>query len=273
MAKKLILSKEELNKALQMYEEGKSLREVSEHLGYSRGAITKILKENGVVIRSTKETSRMYTHNFRYFNEIDTEEKAYWLGFIYADGFIESKRKHGEQKMGITLSSKDKAHLEKFKSSIGATNPILDYVGSGFGPTSVFSKILLTSQDTVEDLKKHGVVEQKTFKTTFPKIEEELIPHFIRGYFDGDGTISVYEDSFKFGFSGSLDFLTSIKSFFSESEAKVLQDKNIYCFKIGGTHKACSMLHTIYKDASIFLDRKYSLYQIVYEKYGESQGI
>ena len=272
MAKKLILSEEKLAKAIKMYEEGNSLRSISTTLGHSRGAITKILKENNVSIRTTKETSRRYTHNFDYFEVIDTQEKAYWLGFIYADGFIESKRKHGEQKVGITLSVKDKNHLEKFKASIQATNPILDYTGGGFDPEAVFSKILLTSQKTVDDLKRHGVIENKTFILTFPDLEKELVPHFIRGYFDGDGTISIYEDAFKFGFSGNLEFLTSVKNFFPESKAQIEKDKNIYCFRIGGTKKAFKMLHTIYEDANIFLDRKHQLYQLAYKKYGESQG-
>ncbi len=273
MAKKLILSEEKLAKAIKMYEEGNSLRSIATALGHSRRAITKILKENGVRIRTTKETSRRYTHNFDYFEVIDTQEKAYWLGFIYADGFIESKRKHGEQKVGITLSVKDKKHLEKFKASIQATNPILDYIGGGFDSEAVFSKILLTSQKTVDDLKRHGVTERKTFTLTFPDLKKELVPHFIRGYFDGDGTISVYENGFKFGFSsGSLEFLTSIKNFFSESNAQIRKDKSIYCFTIGGTKKAFKMLHKIYEDANIFLDRKYQLYQSIYEKYGESQG-
>lgn len=273
MAKKLILSEEKLAKAIRMYEEGNSLRSISTALGHSRGAITKILKENDVSMRTTKETSRRYTHNFDYFEVIDTQEKAYWLGFIYADGFIESKRKHGEQKVGITLSVKDKSHLEKFKVSIQATNPILDYTGGGFDPEAVFSKILLTSQKTVDDLKRHGVMEHKTFTLTFPDLEKELVPHFIRGYFDGDGTISVYENTFKFGFSGNLEFLTSIKNFFPESKAQIEKDKNIYCFRIGGTKKAFKMLHKIYEDANIFLDRKHQLYQLTYKKYGESQGI
>ncbi len=272
MAKKLILSEEKLAKAIKMYEEGNSLRSISTALGHSRGAITRILKENGVSMRTTKETSRRYTHNFDYFEVIDTQEKAYWLGFIYADGFIESKRKHGEQKVGISLSVKDKNHLEKFKTSIQATNPILDYTGGGFDSEAVFSKILLTSQKTVDDLKRHGVMENKTFILTFPDLEKELVPHFIRGYFDGDGTISVYENAFKFGFSGNLEFLTSIKKFFPESKAQIKKDKNIYCFRIGGTKKAFKMLHKIYEDANIFLDRKYQLYQLAYEKYGESQG-
>lgn len=270
MAKKLVLSQEKLDKAIKMYEEGNSLRKISETLGHSRGPITRILKENGVEMRTTKETSRKYTHRFDYFDVIDTQEKAYWLGFIYADGFIESKREHGEQKVGITLSAKDKTHLEKFKKAIGATNPILDYVGGGFNSESVFSKILLTSQKTVDDLKRHGVMEQKTFKITFPELEDVLIPHFIRGYFDGDGTISVYDHGFKFGFSGNFTFLTSIKSFFCESNADILEDKDIYCFKVGGTVKAFNMLHKIYEDSTIFLDRKYELYRIVHEKYSEN---
>jgi len=270
MPKKLVLQEKELSELISLYKNGNSIRVISKELNHSRKTLSRILVENGVPIRNTSETSRMYSHDFDYFKNIDSEKKAYWLGFFYADGFVESKRPHGAQKFGITLSSKDSDHLAKFKSDIKSTNPILEYKGSGYNKDGYFSRILMTSQTTVNDLKRHGVVEQKTFKLDFPVIEKSLVRHFIRGYFDGDGYISVSKKSFVFGFSGREEFLLKIKEFFETSKANVLSDKSIYSFKIGGTLAAANQLDKIYKDATVFLDRKFEKYKIVYNKYSES---
>lgn len=271
MPKKYVPTKDELNFIIKEYcENKKSLKDISDKIHRSKSTISNILKENNITIRSTKETSRKYTHNFDFFEEINTEEKAYWLGFIYADGFIETKRQYGEQKFGITLAIKDKDHLEKFKASINATNPILEYKGSGYNKEGFFCKILLTSQKTVDDLKKYGVVENKTLSLKFPQnLRQDLIMHFIRGYFDGDGHITIANTQFHFGFSGTENMLMNIKNNFN-SQADILKDKNIYSFKIGGTIKALKELNKIYENANIYLERKYNAYKIIYKKYSEN---
>ena len=66
---------------------------------------------------------RLYTLNENFFETIDTEDKAYWLGFIYADGYI-TKSKTGQHNLGIKLSIKDLAHLQKFALDIKTNKPI-----------------------------------------------------------------------------------------------------------------------------------------------------
>ena len=272
MPSKLIFSEEKTNEIINLYNDNVSLINIGKKFHHSRETIKKLLESNNIIIRTTKETSRKYIHDFNYFENIDSEHKAYWLGFIYADGFIESKRQYGSQKFGITLSIKDKDHLYKFKEDIQATNPILDYVGSGYNKNGYFSKILLSSQKTVDDLKKHGVLENKTFILKFPNIPNHLYKHFIRGYLDGDGYISVNDNICYFGFTGSYDMLMEIKKFFNSS-GNIQKDKTVYSFKMGGTKKTIYELSKIYNDSSIYLDRKYEKYKIALEKFGESQGI
>ncbi|MTK11827.1 MAG: hypothetical protein F8N39_06990, partial [Clostridiaceae bacterium] len=192
MAGKYQMLQEELDTIINSYLSGKSLREMEKETLHCRSYLSKVLKANGINIRDNTSNSRKYTHNENFFEGINNELNAYWLGFIYADGFIESKRKNCGQKFGITLNSIDEEHLYKFKSHIAATNPIKHYLASGYNPNGNFSKILITSQKTVEDLKRLGVKENKTLNLTFPddkKVSNCLIRHFIRGYFDGDGTI------------------------------------------------------------------------------------
>jgi hypothetical protein len=138
---------------------------------------------------------RKYTLNENYFEIIDSEEKSYWLGFIYADGFI-TKRKpgHGQHVLGITLAEKD--HVEKFANSIGTNKPVKTYEKkNAFGKkngSSYEHKLALISNKLVSDIEKLGVVENKTFLLSeIPTIPKEYIKDFIRGYFDGDGSVFI----------------------------------------------------------------------------------
>lgn len=136
---------------------------------------------------------RKYTLNEDYFETIDSEDKAYWLGFIYADGFI-TKRKpgFGQNILGITLAEKD--HLEKFADSIKTNKPVKTYEKkNSYGKKNGVSfehKLALISNKLVSDIEKLGVVENKTFLLSeLPNIPKEFIRDFIRGYFDGDGSV------------------------------------------------------------------------------------
>ena len=99
MAKKNIFTEDEIQEIISKYNNGKSLRQLATEYKYGRNTLSKIVKENEIKIRSNTINSRKYHHDEDYFKSIDTEEKAYWLGFLYADGFIESKRLHSSQNL------------------------------------------------------------------------------------------------------------------------------------------------------------------------------
>ena len=267
MPAKKIFSQQEKEYIIKSYKEGKSLRTLSTELGYARKTLSNLLKESEIIIRDNTKNSRKYYHNEDFFEVIDTEEKAYWLGFIYADGFIQSKIENRSQQVGITLSIVDKNHLVKFKESLEATNPIFDYVGSGYNEDGVFSRILLTSQKTVDDLKRHGVHEQKTYDLTFPDfLRKDLVHHFVRGYFDGDGSInyqirySCEYKSYQIGFTGSLDVIQGINKFFGKNN-KPHKKGNAYQINYAGTNQVHRLIDIMYHDATIYLDRKYEKVQ------------
>lgn len=255
------------------YQNGKSLRQIAKEYHVSRNRISKILKENNIEIRYSNLTSKRYFCNENFFEKIDNEEKAYWLGFIYADGFITTKRKHGSQSLGITLSIKDIDHLEKFKKSINSTHKINTYLYHGFEkegyPATKCSRILIPSQKIVNDLKKHGVVENKTKILIFPKIKNDLLNHFLRGYLDGDG--SLFEDSrgtYGLSFNGTKEFLEGINTFLQTNQ-KISRDKTIYSIRYSGNLKVLKVCNVIYKDATIYMDRKYNKYVKLLNKYTE----
>lgn len=146
-----ILSQEEINEIVSMYQNNISLREIERRTKHGRPAITKMLETLG--IKNTQGNHyRYYFFNFNFFEEINNELSAYWLGFLYADGCIEKQNKYGEQSFKIAIHKKDQELLEKFKEDIQSTYPIRKDSSRGQDHEQVIQQ--LRSQKTVEDLKK-----------------------------------------------------------------------------------------------------------------------
>ena len=280
MPKKTVLLYEDLAELVADYNSGQTLRQLEHKYPYGRKTLSKLLKETGVNIRDNTENSRRYYHDEDYFEVIDTPEKAYWLGFIYADGFIESKRIGcGNQKLGITLAECDADHLDKFKQHIFSTNPIKVYAGSGYCAEGRYAKILLTSQKMVNDLKNKGVHENKTYELNFPStkiVSKKLQRHFVRGYFDGDGSLSYWtrhgvtkeSRNYLLGFTGTYSVLDGINSFFGK-KLIIKPHNEAHEINFGGNQQLKKFLKLLYKDATVYLDRKYEIY-LDFLKYSES---
>jgi intein/homing endonuclease len=195
--------------------------------------------------------------NNNVFNNIDTEEKAYWLGFIFADGYVSENRNALE----LSLKLSDIGHLQKFYSFINCEREVKH--DSFRCRLSVSNKILINS------LKNLGCVQKKSLIIKFPNINDDLIRHFIRGYFDGDGCItkklksSVKYDSLSIC-SGSKEFLISLITHFnnftkSNCNQKGFKPKNLNIYLIAfSCSQFKNFLNWIYKDSKIYLDRKYN---------------
>jgi hypothetical protein len=185
-------SEDEENAIKEEYLNGDSSVTLGKKYHCHPSVILSIVRRNGGNTRNNKENSRLYTHNETFFEVIDTEQKAYWLGFFYADGYVSSvQNKH---LTGLSLSVVDKEHIEKFKNDINATNPIKIYTPtlSGYSDDD-YCRILLSSETTYKQLIMQGVLEHKTsILMPPPHVPLHLKRHFIRGYFDGDGCITYY---------------------------------------------------------------------------------
>ena len=246
--------------------------------GYPNTNTTKIGKEFKIAPKILVEYIKQYYPDVRiyrvaFFNEcifdtIDTEEKAYWLGFIYADGTIsssplsESKNKNYEFELSLGL--KDVEHLKKFARFIGWEDHVsIDSFRCRF---SVNSKHLWNV------LNNYGCTPQKSLTLKFPIIESfndlSLIRHFIRGYWDGDGCLS-YTDSEhtnpNISVIGTSNFLMGIQKYLPlNKEYKLniqhLESQNITKnFQIGG-REAIRIAEYLYGNSNIYLNRKYEKY-------------
>ena len=158
--------------------------------GVGERIVRKILLENKIHIRSQSEAAiianiqrRQFNLNDNYFSS-ENERMAYLLGFLASDGTIDKKN----NRIKIGLYSVDKDFLIKIKKELGYEGDILDYqTSNGFN----VSELTFTSQQIKKDLAKYNIVPNKTFTYTFPEsLNKKYWIDFIRGYFDGDGSVS-----------------------------------------------------------------------------------
>ena len=272
-------SEELEEKIVKLYEQNISpyqmVKIIPELSGKRPSVIYGILKRKGIeshkkcpLTDEQRLKRRKYNVNDAYFENIDTEHKAYWLGFIYADGFINTT----EDVVGISLNKEDEEHLEKFKKDIEFEGNIHHYKGKGFTNTD-YVRIIIRSKIMKQHLIKLGVYENKTNILSFPTINQiprELMIHFIRGYIDGDGCIT-YGHTQKNGkrnyslkIIGTLDIIQSIQ-YILKTNVKLERrypERNIdnYSLTIGGNKQLKRILDELYGNATIFLDRKYNRY-------------
>ena len=124
----------------------------------------------------------MHQFNHNYFKTIDTEEKAYILGFLYADGY------NSDKQVVIAQLEQDVDILEKINKALDADNQIKRKLQSTNNKT--VCQLCYSSIDMCTDLTNLGCFRNKSLACTFPTfLDKSLIRHFIRGYFDGDGCV------------------------------------------------------------------------------------
>lgn len=172
-----------------LYLQNNSMFKIAKQLKISPRTVKKILQEQSVeIFDNNKYKSK--TFNQTYFDTIDTSEKAYWLGFIYADGNI-TKRKISDR-FQIKLNLEDISHLYKLKDCLCSNHSIGKYkMNTKYGLIK-YCMFAISNQHLVDSLLDKGVVYQKTKQLKFPStkvLPKEYVSHFIRGYFDGDGSI------------------------------------------------------------------------------------
>lgn len=228
-----------------------------------------ILKRNG---RIHIIGNKKYYVNDNYFEKIDSEEKAYWLGFLYADGYVRmSSGRSGHLK--LKLKNTDRNHIEKFREALKSNYPIIDgkenfKVGER-KYTSFTSSINIYNTKIVHDLFKLGCLNNKTFKIRLPELENELMIHFIRGYFDGDGCVYKQKNknnSYKITIVGNNNFIIDIKEHlikigkFENNDFSIIQKKTYTLLSINKYLSSLKFYHYIYQMSSVYLDRKKEKY-------------
>ena len=247
----------DIDKVKEEYVSGDSTVALSKRYGVPASTIASRLAKVGVKLRSNKQNSRRFEVNHGYFTDIDTEEKAYWLGFMFADGYVTST---AGKRVGCTLSSRDKDHLEKFAKSIDATYSVKTYTGvTTYGPVE-YSRLLVASDQMYDDLVRHGCVERKSNVLVPPTtVPESLEFAFIRGYIDGDGAIAIHKGAksgFRIKIIGTLEIIEWIAARF-EGGAPYKDKRHDYAWQVDVPFNEYAW-EKLYEKSSISLDRKFA---------------
>lgn len=274
MGTKRIFTKEETELMIKMYRNGETYSCISKIIKTKPSKISEHLRllgygkrpKNTLKHHEYLSASRKNSIDEKFFETINSESKAYWLGFLYADGYVCKKYdRDGHEKGGsieLCLKTDDKYHIQKFLDDIKSSAPIRHREITLNGNKYSAERTCVTSIKLVHDLIKHGCVENKSLilkaPTTVPK---ELLHHFIRGYFDGDGCVAFYPDRYSYTFSiiGTQDILNFIayESKISSFDIRSFEHKNCFELKIYSKKEIGKFHNYIYKDKTIFLERKY----------------
>lgn len=243
--------------------------------GVCRSAVSKLLNRRNIQLNHNLSTyARKYTLNELFFQEIDNEAKAYFLGLLYADGYNDSKR----SRVVLSLLDIDKEIIEIFKKEIQYDGPISFSNRKKKNPiwNNAYS-ISVCSNRLCKDLINLGCFNKKTLILNFPTNEQvpnHLLRHFIRGYFDGDGCVGLYakRKSSSISIVSTLNFCLrlkeiiinnlDIKPLISSPKHCLLRNNNITKnLNFGGNVQVKNFLDWIYKDSTVFLKRKYLKYK------------
>ncbi len=256
---KIDFTEVEKQEIINLYLSGKGTVEISKKYSVSFSWVNEFLKSRNVKIRNRSQASRIFKINEHYFDKIDSEEKAYWLGFIFADGCNTRKG------FTISISRKDKDHLNKIKNVLYDDNRynIKDAYAFCKGKKYKISQFWLTSKYLSGVLSGLGAIPAKSLVLKFPEwIDKLLIRHFIRGYFDGDGCLHVYRNRATATFSliGTNEFLNSVNSILKNKIGLIeccMSKRNRVWYLTTTRHNNLKLIYDwFYSDADLFLSRK-----------------
>lgn len=250
------------------YNTSYNFNELADIFSYSKRAISKVLKEANI---NTKRINR-YCLNENYFKLIDSEQKAYILGLIYADGYVGNKDYNN-----IVLGLKDKEIIYEIASIIEYTGPIRKSKKGGYENSKESYVLNFSSKIMAEDLRKIGLYPNKSLSIAeLPSLRDDLIRHFIRGYFDGDGSIILSKHtsyhivngnmkkyiypSYSFGLLETEMFLKNIALITNFNHVKIINTRTekIKELRVCAKCEFLNIFNYLYEGSTICLNRKYN---------------
>lgn len=262
-------SAEDIQNICERYRQGESMQSLA--ASYQRGTIKpikRILEQNGVTLRTNDEAIHKYHCNYHYFDQIDTPNKAYILGFLYADGCNYMNDKTATYHWQIELQRQDADILRDMMRELEYDGKLREVTHHYTDRQDVDSVMFYVCNHHMCDaLCRVGVHPHKTYTTTWPEwMPEKLVPHFIRGLLDGDGSISLYNAA---TIDGTPGLIAPMRQVIEETLG--IKTTMRRCGNPGGTvefgvygNNTLCFLDWIYKDADLKLKRKYDRYVSMY---------
>jgi len=266
--------------------EGQTLQQIGDRLGRSRERIRQLMERYGI--------SRRYFHSYRMphgfkmldysknysnkrdraFEKIEDQETAYWVGFLLADGTV--------YRGSLVLAIKDKDHIMKFKHFLGCNSPIVEAPSTNWETYEPIWILRIGCNRIIHDLAKYRVINKKTHNKRIENIPDGYISHFIRGFFDGDGCVSVnshkkhpsWIPSLQLTFTSNKKMIENIQSVLVQycdvKKAKFFQSKQYHTSFIlsFSAKQARNVAKWMYSDANVFMTRKKKIFDEYMQLYG-----
>lgn len=280
---KIKSSPELTEKIISFYLSGKDTYQTAKEYKCSQTFVTNILKKNNITRRSTHSYTTRYISNENFFDVIDCENKAYFLGLMYADGNNYIKGCHSYE-ISIKLQEQDKIILETFRDLISPKSEVK--IKPDKSTPNIHYQLKINSKKMSKQLSDLGCVPNKSLILEFPQfIDAKLIVHFIRGYFDGDGSIYNKKPK-KTGYINYAWQITSTNMFNNKVKSIIEDLLKVHCsqslsrpktnkitttLSVGGNLQVMKVLDWLYKDATIYLPRKYEKY-LEFKNYSSSKS-
>lgn len=217
---KKILTQEQEEVILQNYHNC-TAKELAEKFNVSQSKITQIWRQHGLI---GKENRVYKINNQKYFNIITSVDQAYFLGFIGSDGCVYHSNYNKQDILRISIQKEDVKILELFKQCLETDKPI-------YTTKEKYASLEISSQQIFDDLCALNLKPRKTYSNTIANIDDNLMPHLIRGYFDGDGTIRRSAQSdVEISISGYYNNMEKIQSFLEKHNifSTFIEDKRKY---------------------------------------------
>lgn len=257
------LSKADKEKLCAMYGEGiYTFKDLSDIFAISPTAIKGLLNRRGYIAKPQSELQRKYTLNESFFDHIG-EVQAYFLGILYADGYNDTDR----NAINLSLKESDADILTRLNIEIGSNRPLQFINAKKYNDNNSNQRRLVISSKKISTrVAELGCTKNKTFTIKYPEwITPAMSNHFVRGYFDGDGCIM----DTSVNIVGTLDFCDGLADIFMgigilnpyiRARHKE-RGHNIRMIEVSGRRQCKILLDWVYKDATIYLHRKYEKYQ------------
>lgn len=245
------------NDIINMYLSGLSTNKIAKYFNANQSNIWKLLSKNNIKTRD-KTT---YTVNESYFEKVDTQEKAYILGWMYSDGNVMKDR------WRIQIQQQDSYILEWIAKEVGYNGPLYTIPPRKQHSGRKWQTCLNVSRSKmVKDLEKLGCMMKKSLVIKFPDesvVPPHLKPHFIRGVFDGDGSVRrTRKNSIQCGIIGSRSFISGLISSLELDNLvyKLYERKSCLHLVFSKRKNAINFLSFIYNNSKIHLSRKFNIY-------------
>ena len=262
---------------IEQYKSGKALTALAKEHNSDWKALKYFLQRNNVEIRGQKK----HPLNKDYFKEVDSNEKAYFLGLLWADGSIMKFRKNDEflGKIKLSLVEEDSYLVESLRISIGHGGSLKLVKKQGNRQNQ--KSLQIADKEFAANVERLGMKPNKTYDGGIPLIDEKFMPAFILGYFDGDGCFTSWENPKRmekkccYSLAVHPDTCFFIRDYMCKIGIKSYiekpKNKPIYNIVINGNIqcvKFFNLMYSVKDDIPIFLQRKYLKAKYFLEKYG-----